>query len=147
MLLPPGSSGSGDSCWGSESFAPTFSSSCNNHTEFSRCASHCGCSPCTAGGAVRHHQGPGSPPPNSHPCTDMHKAAHCTPRFISTQTSLLGGQEVPRPLCHPHGQQAAKSPSHNASLPEEIPVAAISNYQHSDDESWQHHWENRWWQN
>lgn len=74
---------------------------------------------CTA----RHHQGPGTPPPNSHPCTHMHKAAHCTPRLISR-----GGRAVPQPLCHPHGQHAAKSPSHNTSLPEEILVAAISNY-------------------
>ena len=42
-LLPPGSSGSGDSCWGSESSPPTFSSSCNNNTQFSRFASQRGC--------------------------------------------------------------------------------------------------------
>lgn len=36
-LLPPGSSGSGDSCWGSESFPPTFSSSCSKNTIFKIC--------------------------------------------------------------------------------------------------------------
>lgn len=42
-LLPPGSSGSGDSCQGSESLPPTFSSSCNNNTEFARFGSQRGC--------------------------------------------------------------------------------------------------------
>lgn len=63
-------------------------------------------------------------------------------------TSRLPQQQaVPHPLFHSHGQRGqhtAKSPPHGANLPEEILKAAISNNEQSDDDNWEHQWENHW---
>ena len=82
------------------------------------------CTPCTA----RKLQGPGTPTPNSHPCTDVYKLSVAHQASSPHRPLSHGGQEVPQPLCHPHDQHAAKSPSHNANPPEEILIAAMSNY-------------------
>lgn len=81
-------------------------------------------------------------PPGSLPCTAMHKAAHQGPspnRPLSWETRSASDFMPPT--------WALKSPCGNASLPEEILIAAISSYQQSDDESWERHGENHRWQN
>lgn len=143
-LLPPGSSGSGDSCWGLESFPPTFSSSCSKNIVFKICfstwllpekaAPHTLC--CSA------QWGTGTAPPNSLPCTALHKAAHQGP---SPHKPLSWGPRSALDFMLP--TWTAKSTCCNAILPEEILIAAISNYQQSDDESWERHWENHRCQN
>lgn len=142
--LPSGSSGSADSCWGLESFPPTVSSACNN-TVFKVLLARRDYTSCTMLLCMA-PPWPGRPAANSHHCPAMHKA-DTTHQGSTPHGSLPQQQAVPHPLFHSHGQRGqhtAKSPPHNTNLPEEILKAAISNNEQSDDDNWEHQWENHW---